>query len=277
MRETPATVENMFSAASDCAPLPPETGKEVISGLGVEVKRTFDAARFNVIANHPDVRPWLGGEGEIDLTDVVGNPANFALAIEGGGFLLVARDTGIYEVHSLFLPEARRYSLGAMRSGMEYMFCRTDAFRLITQVPDGNTAAAALARKGGFRTWYRREHGAPGPSEFLVIDIDDWVQATPALEADGEWFHERLLAAKAAAGSERPVHAHEPAHERAVGAAVRMIRGGNPGKGVATYNRWASSAGYAALTIVSFNPFVVDAVDAVVEVRGAEMEVLLCR
>ena len=32
------------------------------------LRRTMDAERLNEIANNADVRPWLGGEGRIDLT-----------------------------------------------------------------------------------------------------------------------------------------------------------------------------------------------------------------
>jgi hypothetical protein len=246
------------------------------TGGGV-IKRTFDAAAVNAIANHPEVRPWIGGEGELDTTETIANPANFALFGEGGGFMLLSRDQGIYEVHSLFLPEARRFSLSRMRAGLAYMFCQTDAFRLVTQVPDNHPAALALASKGGFRPWFRREDTPLGPSLFMLLDLDDWVQQTADLETDGHWFHDRIEHAKIAAQSDLPVHPDDPAHERAVGAAVRMIRAGNPGKGIATYNRWAASAGYAQITPVSFNPLVLDVVDALVTLNGAEMEVLQCR
>lgn len=253
----------------------PAIGREVISGPGV--RRTLNPFNLNTVANHPDVRPWLGGEGEIDLASLIADPRNFALEINGGGFLLIAREQGIYEAHSMFLPEARRHTVSAMRSTLEYMFVQTDMFRLVTQIPDDNPAAASLASRGGFKPWFRREDTLLGPSEFVMLELDGWVQGNASLEADGDWFHERLLAAKFEAGSLLPEHAHDPAHERAVGAAVRMIRAGNTSKGVSTYNRWAVCAGYAPLTILSFNPVVIDVVDAVIGLRGNEMEVLACR
>lgn len=275
MRDTPETLTEIASLDGTAAPLAPATGGEVISGSGVE--RTFDAEVFNEIANHPEVRPWLGGEGELDLTDTIADAGNFALLGEGGGFLLLLRDQGIYEVHSLFLPSARRYTLGRMRAGLAFMFCRTDAFRLVTQVPDNHPAAAALARKGGFRPWFRREETSLGPSEFMVIDLDDWVQGDASLTADGQWFHERLEAAKLAAGSALPTHPDDDAHDRAVGAAVRMMRAGNAGKGIGVYNRWAICAGYAQITPISYHPLTIDVVDAVVALDGGDLRVLQCR
>lgn len=253
----------------------PAIGKEVITGPGV--RRTLNPFNLNTVANHPDVRPWLGGEGEIDLSALISDPRNFALEINGGAFLLIAKETGVYEAHSMFLPEARRHTVSAMRSTLEYMFIQTDMFRIVTQIPDDNPAAASLASKGGFKPWFRREDTLLGPSEFVMLELDSWVQDNASLEADGDWFHEQLLAAKFEAGSRLPEHPHDPAHERAVGAAVRMIKAGNVGKGVSTYNRCAVCAGYAPLAILSFNPVVIDVVDAVIGVRGDVMEVLTCR
>jgi hypothetical protein len=268
MRDDTDTLNDRALADGIAAPLAPATGEGVI-----EVRRTLDAAGFNKIANHPEVRPWIGGEGEIDLTDTIADLRNHALQIDGGGFLLLARDQGVYEVHSLFLPEARRRSLAAMRSGMEYMFVETDAFRLVTQVPDSHRAAAALALRGGFKEWFRLEHSALGPSSFVSVELDGWIQGHSAFDAAGDWFHDKLREAK---GTD--LHADDAAHTRAVGAAVRMIFAGNAGKGVAAYNRWAVCAGYAPVQILSAAPLVVDVVDAVVQIgEDGDMAILSVR
>lgn len=239
------------------------------------IRRTFDPSLLNQVINHPQVRPWMApGDGPLDVTAVVSNPANFALVTEGGGFILHNQGQGIYEVHSQFLPEHRTNTREAMRAGFDYMFTRTDCERVVTQVPDNNRAAQCLAKAARFRPMFRREQGLLGPTEYMGLSIDEWAQDNRSLEADGEWFHDQLEQAKKAHGSALPVHDHDPAHERAVGAAVRMVRAGNAAKGVNFYNRWARFAGYAQITLISTQPVVIDVVDAVV---GNDMEILLCR
>lgn len=239
--------------------------------------RTFDPAFLNRVANHPDVRPWLGGEGVLDLTQTIMNPANFALVSDGGGFVLIQHEPAIYEVHSQFLPEGRGQTVQAMRAGFDYMFTRTDCYQVVTQVPDNNKAAAALAKAADFRPMFRREDTPRGPTTYMGLTVEEWAQGNAGLEADGEWFHSELEAAKRANGSTLPTHSHDPAHERAVGAAVRMVKAGNAAKGVDFYNRWARLAGYVPLTLVSLQPVVIDVGDAVIGLAGDEMEILLCR
>ena len=122
------------------------------------IHRTFDASAFNAAINHLDVRPWLGGKGELDVTAAVANPANFALALDGGGggFLLIAHGGGVYEAHSQFVPEVRRKSIPAMRAGHEYMFRRTDCVEMVTKAPDDNG--------GGHCSSQASEHGPHIPT-----------------------------------------------------------------------------------------------------------------
>jgi hypothetical protein len=241
------------------------------------IRRTFDPVFLNTVINHPEVRPFMGGEGYLDATEVVTNPGNYAPVSEGGGFILICQEPGIYEVHSQFLPEGRAHTRKAMRAGFDYMFTQTDCERVITQVPDNNRGAAALAKAAGFRLMFRREDTPRGPTAFMGLTAEEWAQGNADLEAEGERFHTLLEEAKKARGSELPVHGHDPAHERAVGAALNMIRAGNSAKGVNFYNRWARFAGYAPITLISAQPIVVDVVDAVVGLTDNEMEILLCR
>jgi hypothetical protein len=239
--------------------------------------RTFDASLFNAVCNHPEVRPWLGGDGELDVSHLVSDEQNYALWFGDGGVILVAGPGASFEVHSQFTPEGRRSSFEAMRAGMEYMFTRTHAMQLTTFLPDNNRAAKGLALKGGFKPWFERQNHLCGPGTQARIDIDDWIIRTPALEEDGQRFHVALEEAKKASGSELPVHAHDPVHERYVGAAYRMSARGQIRKGVALYNRWASNSGYMPIGMVSEEPPVVDAVDAVVGLKNERLEVLECR
>jgi hypothetical protein len=239
--------------------------------------RTLDPTGFNRVCNHPEVRPWLGYEGEIDVSSVVSDPQNYALWFGEGGFILHAGPACSFEVHSQFTPEGRSSSFEAMRTGMDYMFTRTPCLQLTTFLPDNNPAATGLGLKGGFRKWFRRENHICGPGFQARVDVDDWISRTDDLEADGERFHEALETAKKEAGSELPVHPHDITHERYVGASLRMFARGQGRKAVAIYNRWAANAGYAQISMVSESPVVVDAVDGIVTMTGDEIQVLSCR
>jgi hypothetical protein len=241
------------------------------------IERSFDVTFFNRIANHPDVRPWIGGKGVLDLTDAVMNIGNFALKAEGGGFILIQHEPGIYEAHSLFPPEGRRHSIRAMRDGFDYMFSRTDCERIVTQVPDDNAPAQALAKLAKFRPMFRREEAERGPTAYVSLSLDDWAMETASLEKDGAWFHDGMEAAKKRFNSSLPGHPHDPAHERAVGAAVRMVKAGNIDKAIAYYHRWSRFAGYPPLIEMSRNPLVFDVGAGVVATMiDGNMEVLLC-
>lgn len=240
------------------------------------VHRTFDPSRLNAVANADGVREWLGGEGALDVAALIDNTANFALETTGGGFVLQQLEPGVYEVHSLFLPEHRANTVEAMSDGLVYMFTRTDCRRIVTMVPDNNKPASALAMRGGFRKLFHRP-GPLGPATYMALDLDDWAMREEWLEDYGEWFHEKLEDAKREVGSALPVHDHDPAHERAVGCAVMMMLAGNAAKGIDFYNGWARFAGYATIGAFSFTPAVVDVVDAVVEIGNNDMRVLLCR
>jgi hypothetical protein len=244
------------------------------------IRRTFDPALLNSVINHPEVRPFMApGDEPIDVTPMVTNPANVALVMEGGGFVLECQEPGIYQVHSQFLPDHRRHTRRAMQAGFDYMFTRTDCERIVTQVPDNNPAAAALAAKAGFRPMFRMEHAPLGPTSYMGLTAEEWAQGNSDLETDSAWFHERCEAALV--GLNHPEHPEDRAHDRAVGAAVRMVRAGNTIKGVNFYNRWARFAGYTPIRLVSLQPPTLDmsedGLPFIAEIKDGEMEMLQCQ
>lgn len=247
------------------------------------VARTLDATRLNEVANHPDVRPWLGGSGVIDLKDIVGHPANVALVTANGGYVLQNQGGGQYEAHSLFLPDGRgSEAAAAAEEGFRYLFASTDCIRVVTKVPAGNAAAAAHARRCGFAEVFSRDGvwpGVNGPEaiSYQALTFDAWKANDPEVVAAGAWFHELLENAKRERGSALEIHDDDEAHDRAVGAAVLMLRAGNVAKAATLYNQWAAFSGYAPLSVLSLTPLVIDAVDAVLEVTAQGAEVLLCR
>jgi hypothetical protein len=247
------------------------------------IRRSFDPTLLNAVANHPEVRPWLGGDGEIDFTPLLDNAANVALVNEHGGWLQVYLDHGLYEVHSQFLPEGRGDLVADMRAALRYMFTQTDCIELVTRVPDGNLAAKGLARAAGFREAFRREACWKTPSgmvgvSFQTLPLWRWMMMDDEALARGQWFHDALEQHKATLARPPPIHADDEAHDRAVGASVLMFQAFNPHKAVASYNRWASFAGYAPIRLVSLAPLIIDVVDALVTMTATGgLEFLACQ
>jgi hypothetical protein len=248
------------------------------------IHRTLDARRLNAVANHPDVRPWIGGEGELDLTAIVSNTANFALEAEHGGWIFVRHEPGIYELHTLFLPEGRgRACLRAWREAERFMFAATDAREIVTRVPANNFGAGAAALICGFRQRFTRKHAFRTQDlewvdvSYQALAIDAWWPRDPEALKAGELFHARLERAKALADSVLPDHPEDRAHDRAAGAACLMIGAGNPRKGAWFYNRWAALAGYPPIAIRTEAPLTIDVgAGVIVQVNHGTMEVIRC-
>lgn len=244
------------------------------------VRRTFDAARINGAANHPSVRPWIEGEGDLDLGPIVAGPQNVMLETDHGGFLFTSHGEGVYEVHTMLLKAGRgRAMLDAALEAMRWMFTRTDCVEIVTKSADDNRAALFGARLVGFEYRFRLNHAMTRPdgstigAQFFSITLDRWMMLDAALSDAGHDLHQRLEAAKKAKGSTLPIHPDDDAHDRAAGASVLMSLGGQPIKAVNTYNRWAKRAGYA---LISLQPlFYIDIQDAVF--RADTGDLVLCR
>lgn len=251
----------------------------------LSVWREYSAENINSTVNHPEVRPWVGYPelGALDLTPIVADPNNVLLMGVGGGFICQMQEPGIYEVHTQFVPEHRgENTIRAALDGLRYMFTRTDCIELRTKVPHGNVAAEWLARRVGFVHQFTREHAWPTadgmqPVKYYALTIDQWAGRTAELEASGEFFHDKLEAAKDAMGATAPLHDHDTAHDRYVGATVEMIGAGYIDKALTFYRRWAAFAGYGPIHAIAANPLVIDIGDALLAVRGDDFEVLLVR
>lgn len=243
------------------------------------ITRTFDAASLNEVANRPDIRPAIGpGDDPVDLTPLVADPNNIVLSAPGGGFVLVRQDPGVYELHTVFGKEGRgKTFFAAARAMFRYAFAKTDALELLTKCPDDNPGARMAAATVGFRERFRREDAwtkGVGIS-YRVFDVDDWTARDPEALKAGREFHAALEAAKVQRSSEADIHPEDEAHDRAVGAALLMAWGGNIGKGVLFYNRWARFAGYQPIGYMGGS--LVDIQDAIVELQEGRTEILLLR
>ena len=236
------------------------------------VHRTFDAAYLNDVSNHHEVRPTLGGSGDVDWSAIIDDPENIALVCEGGGWVFQMLMPGLYEAHSQFVPERRgKIVVDAAREAVRYMFAGTGCVEIVSKVPQNNNGAIGLARSMGFREKFRRDDAwETGVAiSYVGLGLDRWRMSDPECLVWGRKFHDVL---KAAGGAE---HADDEVHDRAVGACVMTClqdgpdgvwRVGEaiPRKGVGLYNQWALFVGYAPIHLLSEDPVVVDIQEAVI-------------
>lgn len=117
------------------------------------IERSFDADLFNRFINHPEVRPFIGGDpaAHIDLTAAVANPANVFLEGEHGGFCCSWSAPDTYEIHTLILPEGRgKWGYDLAVAGRRWM-AEFGAKHLWTRVAPEMRSVRAFTRAAGFR------------------------------------------------------------------------------------------------------------------------------
>jgi hypothetical protein len=258
-----------------------QTPSEQIMALAKpRVWRAYDARHLNEVVNHPSVLPWvtmewappkfpIDGSGELnelelDLAPLVADLRNVVLCVEGGALFFHWQEPGLYEVHIQFIEgPARAMAVGTVRAGLHWMFTRTDAMELVTKVPVCNRGASAIVRSIRGELLFERERawatpeGEPCGVMYYGLRCETWIWRTHnELVAKGQWFHARLDEERARLGTRAAPHGDDPAHDRAVGATVDMILGGQLDKGLVLYNRWARLAGYQPITIESLVPCV---------------------
>jgi hypothetical protein len=242
--------------------------------------RTFDAAAFNAIAKHPTVLPWLGFPQDVlvpDLRAVIEDARNFAFLTSDqcGGYFLVARGMGLYEAHSLALPQARgKAMLNLMRGGFRFMFCETDALEIVTRIPEPNKAADSWAKISGFSPLLTQKAAFPLMGERVDVELRtlhyaDWVVRDRHNAALGELFHAKLSQAGAHAD-----HADDPIHDAWVGATLSGAIAGNLRKAVELYNRYSGLMGYAPVQVVSVNPPLLNVGTALVQLSEGALDVV---
>jgi hypothetical protein len=179
------------------------------------LKRTFDPDFLNAVANDAAVRPWLLGDGVIDLGPLLADERNVALVNDAGGFVLTANGLGDYEVHTMFMPGADDVA-GAARECAAWVFSNTDAMRIVTKCPRDNLRARKLAEATGLRVVFEMPAWA-----CLALDIDAWAMSLADDPADAAW------------------------------AAVEMIAAHNPVKARAWLARWTALAGSMPVPVLS--------------------------
>jgi hypothetical protein len=248
-------------------------------GAEMILERQLDATRLNQIVNDPSVYDHVRGAftGTIDLEPFVADHNNVLLMGEHGGMLFIEHQKGLYECHTQILPDGRGpWALDLVSSCLYWMFVKTPAVEIATRIPKGNIGARSLAIASHFTMHYRlirgwqNNDGKIVPADIFSIDVKYWMRDAPYLEGRGRLFHDQLIDEYEKLGVDLPQHLDDPAHDRYAGAAFEMIRNGQPGKGVALYNRWATVAGYQTITQVTNDdkhPVAIDIRDAVLSFR----------
>lgn len=116
----------------------------------IRVTPCRDAGLINFYANHPDIRPYIGGTGELDLSAATFDP-HVALFGEHGGFCLTWTAPETYEVHTLITQEGRgRWAFAFAKECIANMIAR-GATHLWTRVHPAHRHTAIFTRRMGFR------------------------------------------------------------------------------------------------------------------------------
>lgn len=113
------------------------------------MKVAEDARFLELIANHPQVFPFVSFRG---LTEIRFGPAwdtCMGLEFDTGGFVFQRLDNDWWEVHTLFLPKSREPDAAAEKA-MRYMFEVVAAEALITQIPHDLPHVRRFAERHGF-------------------------------------------------------------------------------------------------------------------------------
>lgn len=248
----------------------------------MKIERAFNAEDVNRIINDPSIYPWIKGtnSGELDMAKVIADQRNFALVSEYGCSLGIRLQAGIYEFHTSVLPEGRGVWMKDFAAeAFHWMFTKTDAYELMTKCPDDNVAAKAAAKSVGcsfqFRTGpiWATDRGLI-PVDVYSILIQNWAARAPKLEDIGHWFHETLISEYKRLGKKIDVIADDATHDRYVGVAIDMIKGGQLLKALNFYHRWALLAGYAPISVVNREPLVLDISEAQVHISNNSFTVL---
>lgn len=238
------------------------------------MEKQNDAKLINEIMNHPDVRrafdvPSMEGK-PLDFTNFINNPNNIGLVWKGVCCIFKRVMAGLYECHFAALPEYRgKRGMPAALKAFEYVFTQTDAIEVITKCKVDDVASNAGARSVKFqevlvtRPMTESSHGLVSMRTYSMT-IQNWAVWAPGLVEQGHAFHDKIKA----------LHDNDDVHNRYVGGAMLMLYGGQHMKAIGFYNRGAIMSGYRPIKILSTNPFIVDIIEAKIQINGNDFEVI---
>ena len=143
--------------------------------------RTFDATVLNRIARHPEIVAQFGVEQSFSA--LVSEPDYFALfnnADGDGGMVFEWSAPGVWQMHTMFLPECRgKRAIRDAKAMVREMFIDVGATMLWGQTPLGLKGARMFNRLIGATQMGFGDHHVSGPVEFFGGYRDDWLQRHP--------------------------------------------------------------------------------------------------
>jgi hypothetical protein len=245
-----------------------------------EINRILNDPSVFSLISPPDYPP-------LDVTPLVTDP-RYVFLVGQGGVIVFSPDSesgsGIYEVHINFTEDHRgKHAAWVVQEALRWIFTKTSCAIVQTQVPVFNRPAEVLAKSVGGRLWFERKKVWPTVEgavdiRVYIMTIYDWLATKPKpVMETGRLFHVKLEEEYERHDFVHQSHPDDEAHDLAVGAAVEMIRGGEPEKGIVLYNRWARVAGYQQINLISKNPVLLDMGESMIHVTGDTFKVVKCR
>ena len=259
----------------------------VSRGATHPLARTFDAFDLDVIFNAPDVLEHITQAGfeRIATANLLADPRNVGLVIEGGAFMFAQLEPGIYEANASFLSEYRgAYAKAAIREAASWMFCRTDAVTLFARIPQCNARALIAAKWTGAGyvgtrpgAWPKKDGVTYGASIYQLL-IDDFFKAANLIERGLDMLaHLESARWRLAGETDDLISAMiTPSLARHVGFAFAMIFAGQIDKGILWYNHYAKMALWPPMGLISREPYLIVAFGVLAQISGDSLVPIKC-
>jgi len=230
--------------------------------MDISMKRVFDATYANSVMRHPSVMCGAMVTEDADLSEFVSNLNNVVLVYDGGAFAVENKGSGVYDVHTLALPEGRGKKLREnISKALRYMFVETDCERLITKAFKDNSSSVALSD-----AFFNRRGES---KEFIYYEMpySKWVESSAEAKCTGESFH----------GSIEANHDDDITHDHHAGGAILILQTGNYEKATRLYNEWAVMSGYEPIALLRINPLIASMGKDLFIYHNQTLEQILCQ
>jgi hypothetical protein len=137
------------------------------------IYRATDASIHNAIASHPEVEPTINySKHAADFSPLFEHPDDYILLHDGNGAASIFEWSapGVWQGHSLYLPEARgKAGLQSGRDMIAWMF--DEGARMVWgQTPLENRAARMFNRLIGGKSGGTGVHHVVGPVEYFIFE-----------------------------------------------------------------------------------------------------------
>jgi hypothetical protein len=135
------------------------------------LQRTHDVDAVNALVNDPAIRPFVGGEGYVDLSEPAGRQEHLFLMGEHGGFALIWSAPGAFEVHTFILASGRgAWARSAALDGINQAKAK-GARMLWTRVPRNLPHVVAFATEMGMKATGETIETWGKPYDVLAMEV----------------------------------------------------------------------------------------------------------